>query len=43
MDFLNFVIALHEALHVEIPEGDYPKLDSLHACVTYLSARLSAR
>ncbi|MGH7165428.1 MAG: acyl carrier protein, partial [Nitrospiraceae bacterium] len=29
MDFLNFVIALHEALRVEIPEADYPKLASL--------------
>ena len=38
MDFLNFVIALHEALHVEIPEADYPKLASLNACVEYLLA-----
>ncbi|TAJ08047.1 MAG: acyl carrier protein [Nitrospirae bacterium] len=38
MDFLNFVIALHEALQVEIPEADYPKLASLNACVEYLTA-----
>jgi acyl carrier protein len=43
MDFLNFVIAMHEALHVEIPEGDYPKLDSLNALVAYVSALLAAR
>lgn len=43
MDFLNFVIALHEALHVEIPEADYPKLDSLNACVKHLSWLLSAK
>ena len=40
MDFLNFVIAVHEALHVEIPEADYPKLATLKGCVGYLSALL---
>lgn len=38
MDLLNFVIALHVALHVDIPEADYPKLDTLDACVDYLAA-----
>lgn len=38
MDFLNFVIAVHEALHVEIPEADYPRMSSLNGCVEYLSA-----
>ena len=42
MDFLNFVIALHEALQVEIPEADDPKLASLNACVEYLLARSAA-
>ncbi len=37
MDFLNFVIALHEALGVEIAEADYPKLASLDGCLTYLA------
>jgi len=36
MDQLNFVIALHAALHVDIPEADYPKLTTLDACVDYL-------
>ncbi len=40
MDFLNFVIAVHEALHVEIPEADYPKLITLNGCVEYLSLRV---
>lgn len=35
MDFLNFVIALHETLHLEIPEADYPKLASLNGCLQY--------
>ncbi len=39
MDFLNFVIALHETLRVEIPEADYPKLASLNACVAYVLAK----
>lgn len=38
MDFLNFVIALHESLHIDVPESDYPKLASLNACVDYLTA-----
>jgi acyl carrier protein len=37
MDFLNFMIAVHEALHVEIPEVDYPKLITLNGCVEYLA------
>ena len=40
MDFLNFVIAAHEALHVEIPEADYPKLVTLNGCVEYLASRV---
>ncbi len=39
MDVLNFVIALHAALGVEIPEADYPGLATLEACVAYLVAR----
>ena len=38
MDVLNFVIALHETLGVEIPESDYPKLATLDGCVAYLGA-----
>ena len=40
MDFLNFVIALDEELHAEIPEADYPKLTTLNACVEHLSSAL---
>ncbi len=36
MDFLNFVIAVHKELHVEIPEADYPKLATLNGCLAYL-------
>lgn len=41
MDFLNFATALHKNLHVDIPEGDYPKLSNLKGCVEYLSRKLS--
>ena len=42
IDFLNFVIALHEELGVDIPEADYGELSTLDAIVGYLQARLEA-
>jgi len=39
MDILNFVVGLHGALGVEIPEADYPKLATLDGCVEYLASR----
>jgi acyl carrier protein len=39
MDILNFVVGLHGALGVDIPEADYPKLATLDACVEYLGSR----
>jgi acyl carrier protein len=42
MDFLTFVIGLHEATGIDIPERDYPKLSSLGAAVQYLSAKVPA-
>jgi acyl carrier protein len=39
MDFLNFVVGLHEALGVDIPEADYAELATLAGCVAYLEAR----
>ena len=39
-DFLNVMVALHDALGVDIPEADYQKLASLNAAVDYLSGRL---
>lgn len=43
MDFLSFVIALHKALGVEIPEADYGKLTTLAGCVAYLDAKVGRR
>jgi acyl carrier protein len=40
MDFLNFVIALHATLSVDVPEADYAKLATLNEAVEYLAERL---
>jgi acyl carrier protein len=40
MDFLRFVIELDEALHVAVPETDYPEVATLDRCVRYLSSRV---
>jgi acyl carrier protein len=37
MDFLNFIIALHRELGVEIAETDYPKNSTLQGCIEQLS------
>jgi acyl carrier protein len=42
MDFLNYVIALHEALEIDIPESDYARVASIDGAVAYLSAKLKA-
>jgi acyl carrier protein len=42
MDFLNFVIALHEQLGVDIPEVDYSKLSSINDIVAYLASKLGS-
>ena len=39
VDFMNFVIGLHTALGVDVPEVDYGKLSTLDDCVTYLAAK----
>jgi acyl carrier protein len=43
MDFLNFVLALHDKLGVEIPEADYPRLYTLDGAIAYLSAKTAGR
>jgi len=36
MNFLKFVIKLHEATGIDIPESDYPKSATLSGCIFYL-------
>lgn len=40
MDFLRFVVGLHDTLHVDVPERDYPKIRTLDTCVAYLEERV---
>jgi acyl carrier protein len=40
-DFLNFVIAIHKASGVAIPESDYARLASVSDAVEYLSHHLT--
>jgi acyl carrier protein len=39
MDFMNFVVALHERTGIDIPEADYPKLRTLDGAIAYFAAR----
>ncbi len=43
MDALNFLIAVDAELHLDIPEADYPKLNTLDSIVAYLSDALARR
>ena len=43
MDWLNVLVALHEKLHVDIPEADYGKLVTLDNLVGYLREKLAQR
>ena len=43
MDLLNFVIALHHKLDIEIPEADYPRFVSVNTCIDYLSEMLGGQ
>jgi acyl carrier protein len=40
MDWLNFLIGLHEKLKVDIPEADYAKLVTLGDVLDYLQKKL---
>ena len=37
MDFMNFVVALHESTGLDIPEADYGALRTLDGAVAYLT------
>ena len=39
VDFMNFVVGLHAAFGVDVPESDYGRLASLDDCVAYLAER----
>jgi acyl carrier protein len=39
IDFLNFMIGIHEALGVDVPEADYAQCTTIAGCVAYLTTR----
>lgn len=41
INFLNFVIGLHERSTVDVPEADYSSVATLDGSVAYLRARLA--
>jgi acyl carrier protein len=41
MDWLHFIVGLHEALKVDIPEADYQKLYTLNTHEDYLGRKLN--
>jgi acyl carrier protein len=43
MDFLNFLIALHQEFQVDVPESDAGKLGTIDACVDYLAQAQRSR
>ncbi|MDH4103969.1 MAG: phosphopantetheine-binding protein, partial [Thermoleophilia bacterium] len=42
MDLLNFVIGIHEQVHVDIPEADYARLQTLDEVVDYLVGKTAS-
>lgn len=41
MDFVTLVGLLADALRADIPEDDYPQLDTVNDAVAYLASRLT--
>jgi acyl carrier protein len=41
MDSLNFLIAVHEQLHVDIPEADWARLQTIDELVEYIRGRIT--
>ncbi len=39
-DWLRYLVALHEALGVEIPESDYHQLTTLNRLIAYLNSKI---
>lgn len=39
MDLLNLMIAVCEAVGVDVPEADYPRMATLNGAASYLSQR----
>ncbi len=42
MDFLDIVMELRKKHGIEVPEDDYPQLESLDSCANYLIPKFEA-
>lgn len=42
MDFLDIVMELRKRYKLDVPKEDYPQLESLDSCVSYLGPKLQA-
>ena len=42
VDWLNFLVALHGKLHIEIPDADAAKLTTLDKLIAYCAGKLGA-
>ena len=42
MDFLRFVVGLHDRLGIDVPESDYARIRTLAGAVAYLADRRTA-
>ena len=42
MDFLDIVMELRKRYKVEVPKEDYPHLETLDSCATYLTPKFEA-
>jgi acyl carrier protein len=42
MDWLNYLISIHQSLEIEIPEADYGRLSTVDELVAYVDAARSA-
>jgi hypothetical protein len=40
LDFLNFIIALHQRLDVNVPEADYAKVATIAGAAAYLADKV---
>ena len=42
MDFLDIVMELRKNHGIEVPENEYPKLESLDSCAEYLTPKFNS-
>jgi acyl carrier protein len=42
-DFLNFIVAVHETLRIDVPANEYSALATLGDCINYLTRAYEGR